>query len=801
MTTRFFPHQRRKSCQSHPRHNALVQRLSLAVLVTFLGLAASPVLAVGHDIATVTIPAGPLGQALDRFAQEANLTLSFTPNTVRGLQSSGVKGAHSIDQALSHLLAGTGLIARQSGSGYVVVPQPTQAGVELAPVTVLAARRASGVAPVDGYMATTSRSATATDTPLIETPRSVSVITRDQMRARGVENVEDAVAYTSGVSVGGYGFDPRYDQIQIRGFATSFNGNFLDGLRQPYDSWLALPNTLPYSLERIDVIKGPDSILFGQASPGGVVNRVTKRPNADADDEVRITAGNKDTQQAEFDVGGQLDDQGNVRYRLVGMARDAESDVEQIPDDASFLAPSISIRLDDDTSLTLLAQYQDRETGGSTGYYQDGANLTDFWGGDEDFDKYSQHQWQFGWEFEHRFNDSLSFSQHTRYQQLSAVNQYASPSGPSATDSSVLERTATGLYEDTKSVVTDNRLTGEFATGALEHTLSGGVDYSYLDYDLLYKGGSAPSIDRDDPDYHQHIPAPDVVYADTDGRAQRTGVYLIDQIELDRWRISAGLRRDWAEDVTRDAVSGNDTLDSQATTGQLGVLYAFDNGISPYLSYATSFEPQTGTDANGSHYEPSEGRQWEAGVKYQPPGRNLMLTAAAYQVEQTNVLTTDPDDQNYSVATGEQRVRGLELELVADLTDELSMTAAYAVNDPEVTRSNDGNEGKEPVSIPDQLASLWLDYDIDHGPLHGVGLSAGARYVGNTWDDAANTRENDSYTLVDAGAHYDFSGDLEGVRVGVDAHNLTDERYVVCESGYCYRGEGKSVLGSVSYRW
>ncbi|MCE3028745.1 TonB-dependent siderophore receptor [Salinicola sp. DM10] len=749
-------------------------------------------------VASVSIAAGPLNQALNRFAQATGLTLSYTPDLVDGLRSHGVTRVTSLDQALAALLDGTGLMAQRTDSGYLIVSAPTTQRTSLETLTVAATRIASGVAPVDGYVATSSRSTTKTDTPLIETPRSVSVITSDLIQARGARDIEDAVAYSAGVSVGNYGFDPRYDQIQVRGFATTTSGNFLDGLRQPYDGWLAAPNTLPYALERIDIVKGPDSVIFGQVSPGGVVNRVSKRPSAEADNEVRITAGNKDTREAAFDLGGTFDERGDIRYRLVGLARNADSDIEQIPDDASFIAPSLSLQLSDDTSLTLLAQYQDRETGGSPGYYQNGDELTDFWAGDADFDKASLHQWQVGWELEHHFNDALSFSQNTRYQSLSAINQYV---GTVASEGSVLQRSATGVYEDTRSVVTDNRLTGEFTTGALQHTLSGGIDYAYFDYDVLYTGGEAPPIDRDDPDYHQAIPRPSDVYSDIDGRTHRTGVYLLDQVALDRWRLSAGLRRDWSEDITRNRLSGSDTLATHATTGQLGVLYAFDNGVSPYLSYATSFEPQSGTDANGNHHAPSEGRQWEAGVKYQPPGRNLLLTAAVYQIEQTNVLTTDPDNRLYSVATGEQRIRGLELELTADLTRELSMTAAYTVNDPEITQDNDGNAGNTPVNVSKHLASLWLDYAIDHGALRGIGLSAGARYVGSSWSDAANTRKNDAYTLVDAGLHYDFSGELDGVRVGIDAHNLADRRYVVCESGYCYRGSGRSVLGSLSYHW
>ncbi|TBU92111.1 TonB-dependent siderophore receptor [Pseudomonas dryadis] len=746
--------------------------------------------------AAPSVPAGSLEQALSTFAERAGITLSYSPGVVRGLSSPGLAGGGSLEDGLAKLLGGSGLVAQKTASGYVVLPGKSDASLQLDATSIEAVATQSAFAPVTGYFASNASSATKSDKPVLETAQSISVVTAEQIADRKVNRIEDAVAYTAGVRVGGSGLDPRFDTIAVRGFATTESADFLDGLRQAGSGWLALPSLEAYSLERIEVLKGPASVLYGQISPGGMVNRVSKRPSLLARNQVEIQAGNYDHRQGQFDVGGKLDEAGDVLWRTVGIYRDAHYSIEQMDNDTRLLAPSLSWQIDPDTSLTLLAQYQERQTAGSPMLYQDGGHLTDIWQGDEYFDKLEQRKWSFGYEFEHAFNDTFSLQQNLRYGQLDTTNQYLDVG---AVTDGILARTTAGSYEDMSSLTTDTRLVSRFATGALQHTLVSGVDYAWVDTELLYATGEAPSLDLSAPDYHQRIQRPGNVLVDRDGLEHRAGLYLQDQIELDRWRLSAGLRRDWVHvryNGNQWGIDTNTKTSDSATTGQVGALYLFDNGLAPYASYATSFLPQSGNSFGGGRFEPTEGEQYEIGLKYQPPGSSTMLTASLYHLTQTHVQTRDPVNSGFFVQTGEQVSRGLELEAVSDLSDSLRMTASYSFNDAEVSKDSD-YQGKVPKNTPRHLASLWLDYRLPFG----LGLSGGARYTGSNYRDGDNTLKNQGYTLIDAGVRYDFGGGLDGVRLAVNARNLTDKRYVTCQDSFCYRGEARSLVTSLSYNW
>ncbi len=741
------------------------------------------------------VPGGALDQVLSLYAERAGITLSYSLERVRGLVSPGSTGAQSVEEGLARVLGGTGLVAEKTASGYVVRPVTADDSYQLQPVTVEAAPTQSAFAPVPGYFASHASTASKTDRAILETAQSISVVTAGQIADRKVDRVEDAVAYSAGVRTGGSGLDPRFDQINIRGFDTTMSADFLDGLRQPYNGWLSIYATEAFALERIEVLKGPASVLYGQISPGGMVNRVSKRPSLDARNRVEIQAGNHEHRQGQFDIGGKLDEEGDVLFRAVGVYRDAEYDIEQLNNDVRLLAPSLSWQIDADTRLTLLAQYQERETAASPMLYHDGNRLTDFWQGDEYFDKLDQRQWTLGYEFEHIINDTFSLQQNLRYGQLDTTNQYLQPNG--TISNGVMERYAVGVYEEMESVSSDTRLVSRFATGTLQHTLLSGWDYAWFDSSVLYASGPAPSIDIRAPDYHQPVSRPGNPLADQDNLTQRSGLYLQDQIELQRWRLSAGVRRDWVHVRNSDNLSdSNRRTSDSATTYQLGALYLFDNGLAPYASYAESFLPQSGSNANGP-LKPTEGTQYEIGLKYQPPGSSALFTASLYHLTQQNVSTRDPLDPLNTVQTGEQVSRGLELEAVADLSERLHLNASYSYNDPEVTRSNDGNEGKEPKDTPRHMAALWLDYNLPSG----LGFGAGARYTGSVYGNDMNTVKSDDYTLFDAGVHYDFAGELDGVRLAVNARNLTDKQYVNCQDGYCYRGEARSLITSLSYSW
>lgn len=749
------------------------------------------------------VPAGPLSAALRALAGQAGVALTFTPDQTDGRSSPGLHGQYSLGEAFAALLAAHDLQAvRQANGGYALRPVIRVSGGDeatLRPVLVSASTAQTATGPVDGYLATRALTASKTDTPVLETARSISVVTADQIRDRGALSVENAVAYTAGVQVAAWGDDPRFDQITIRGFETTTTADYRDGLRQPYAGWLSCFRTEPYGLERLEIVKGPNSVLFGQISPGGMINRVSKRPTRESIREVEIQAGSNNHYQLQADLGGQLGEGSDWSWRLTGLARNADSDTLGVNDDSLYIAPALTWQPSAATRVTFLAHAEHYETAGSPRPFQyPSGKLSRFWPGDVDFDGLKQDQFTLGYEAEHRFNDVLTLRQNLRYGQVDTDNQYTDASLD--VDGDTILRSAVGVYEKMHSLNVDTSLAANFTTGPLQHKLIAGIDYLELDSDVRYMSGPAPSISLSNPDHNQPIAKPTTVWSDLGISASQTGVYAQDQASLGNWRLSLGLRRDRAEQAQKDRLAGSTQRQTdRKTSGSVGLLYLVNDQLAPYVSYATSFTPQFGSNVGGSPYKPTVGKQVEAGIKYQPAGSKLLLTASVFNLVQQNALTRDLSDPAgiNKIQTGETRSRGVELEATGKLLERLELVAAYTRQDVEVTRSNDGNQGKQPVGLPEQLASLWARYRF----ASGLSLGLGARWTGKTWADGANTLRNDGYTQVDANLGYDIGRWLPGASVALKATNLTDEQYLMCHDGYCYRGRGRSLVASLNYRW
>lgn len=748
------------------------------------------------------IPAKPLAQALIDFGQQADFQVSFDPALTEGLSSSAVSGRLTPDVALRQLLSGLPVTATFSGTNTVTLNRvdADSSAMLLGPV-VVEGEGQTATGPVEGYVATRSGSAMKTDTPIIETPRSVSVVTADAISDRKTQTVEDSLRYVPGVQVNGYGNDPRFDQIKVRGFAVTSTADFRDGLRQTNTGWLSYFHTEPYALERIDVVKGPNSVLFGQSSPGGMVNRVTKRPTEETRGEVEVQLGTDEHRQGQFDLSGPVTEDETLLYRFVGVLRESESELMGVNNDVQFLAPSLTWKPTEKLTLTFLGEAQHYETAGSARPYQFASGeLSRFWAGDEDFDGLKQTQYTAGYEGRYEFNEVFALRQNFRYGTAETENQYLSSSLNS--DGHTFSRTTYGVYEDMDNISVDTAGEARFTTGEVKHTVMIGMDYSKIDANVEYAYGTGPSIDMLNPDYHQDVSRPGTILVDQSIDGHQLGFYANEQMEWGGWRFSGGLRHDKAEKETTNNLTGGVTDgENSATTGSAGLLYLFDSGFAPYASYATSFTPDFGTDANGDAFEPTEGEQYEIGLKYQPPGRDSIYTVSLYNLVQTNVKTRDPNNATNQVQTGEQRSRGLELEAAMKLNDNIDLVAGYSYIDAEITKNNDGNEGNVPIGVAEHMASVWGNYSFTSGTLAGLELGAGARYLGETYDDSANTNKNDAVTMFDARISYDLDMLAPGASIGVSASNLTDEEHITCESGYCYRGRGRVVIGSLTYRW
>lgn len=678
--------------------------------------------------------------------------------------------------------------------------------------------RANG--PVVGYVASQSASGTKTDTPILDTPQSISVVTKDQVIAQQAQNVSEALRYTPGVSVDTYSPNAFFDAVKIRGFDAP---RYLDGLRLPLDpgTQFAYPRIETYGLERIEVLKGPSSGLYGQSDPGGLLNMVSKRPQARPHYEVEGTFGSFDRFQGAFDIGGPIDKNGEFLYRIVGLGRKSDTQIDFQQDNKLFIAPSFTWRPNVDTTFTILSHYQKIDNKGYQQYVPGELSLFSpplgripysRYLGEPGIDGYKLEQASIGYAFEHRFNEYLQFRQNLRYMEVSNDLAGARVEGVFP-DLRTVARTMNYVVSTSKNIAIDNQIQADFATGWFRHKVLVGFDYLNIDSDSDYRSTLISPIDAYNPVYGTPVaPASSLPsFIDVSSKQRQAGIYVQDQIKFDRWTLSLTGRQDWArtENLSKGIypMAGLYQRSDSATTGRVGLNYLFDFGLSPYASYSTSFVPNSGISLTGVSFKPTTGESAEFGVKLKPANMNILLTAAVFDTRQKNILTADPTNPFFNIQTDEARVRGVELEARGNITRELEVIAGFSHLDPRVTKSIAGNTGKYLLNTALDQASLWAKYTWYDGPLAGLGLGGGVRYVGESYGDAANTFVVSPYTLLDATISYDLGymrPDLRGWKAQVNATNLTNRYYVAsCATSlvYCSLGAGRTVLGTLKYSW
>jgi len=678
--------------------------------------------------------------------------------------------------------------------------------------------RANG--PVVGYLANQSATGTKTDTPILTTPQSISVVTKDQIADQGAQNLVEALRYTPGVTLDTFGATTFFDSIKLRGFDAP---RYLDGLRLPLDpgTQFAYPRIETYGLERLEVLRGPSSGLYGQTDPGGLINMVSKRPTATPQHEIVGTFGSFERFQGAFDTSGPIDKNGEFLYRLVGLARSTDGQQDFVHENKVFIALSLTWRPTTDTSFTFLSHYQNIDNKGWQQYVPGGVSLLpnpyghvpySRYLGEPSADGFKLEQFSLGYAFEHRFDNNLQFRSNFRYFDVSQNLTGVRSEGLLADFRTAL-RSINYVNSASQNAALDNQIQADFATGPLIHKVLVGFDYQRQASTSDYKFSFIAPIDAFTPVYGAFLPPPSTLasFINTETTAKQAGLYAQDQVKLDRWTLTLTGREDWAEAETVSKGSfpaaGTYLQNDRASTGRVGLNYLFDFGLSPYANYSTSFVPISGTDQFGHVFRPTTGEGAEIGVKFKPVGSNLMLTAAFFETTQQNVLTADPTNIVFSVQTGEARVRGFEFEARGNVTRELEIVGGYSNYDPRVTRSNDGFVGNYLVNTALDQASLWAKYTWYDGPVAGLGIGGGVRHVGESFGDAANTILIPDYTLFDATVSFDFKylrPDLKGWSAQINATNLTNRYYVAsCVTGlaYCGLGAARTVLGTVKYAW
>lgn len=669
-------------------------------------------------------------------------------------------------------------------------------------------------APVEGYIAEHSRAATKSDVPIREVPQSISVVTRDNMNDRAVQSVSEAMLYSANVNAQRYGADVRSDYFTVRGFPADL---YLDGLRIPqiasqsggYSGFVVEP----YSLESVEILRGPSSALFGQSNVGGIVNMVSKQPQAEASHEIYLRGGSFERKEFGADITGPINNDPRFTYRLNGIFRDSNTSYDLGKNDRIAINPSFAWRPDADTSLVVSGGYLKDDMGqagviipayGSVLPNPTGQTISrEFSDGDPRNAIYKKEIGYAGYDFEHRFNDTFTLRQNFRYSHMKTDyrNLFTGVIPTKGWDGHTIPRTNYLAQPELDAIAFDTQLESRFDTGPVAHTLLVGFDQQWQRLDNYTASASGPTQDLFNPTYGQPL----AELSPTTRLLQKqyqTGIYVQDQIEAGKLRVTLGGRKDFVSIRSEQTAlaSGKTTdyeQDPDKFTGRVGVAYLFDSGLVPYALYSTSFLP-TLTLAD-TPLKPTTGTLKEVGVKYAPEGEDYTVTLSAFEAEQQNVVNRI---SGVYYQTDEVRVRGIELEGTARLWDRLNLTAALSFQDPEVSESQNPDQiGKLPYTVPKNQQSVFLSYDMPFpGNIEGnLVVGGGVRRIGKTAGDTLNTFYVPSYTLVDAFLRYDIGS----YRLQVNAFNLGDKKYVAgCNStSQCYYGQGRSIVATTSVRW
>lgn len=661
------------------------------------------------------------------------------------------------------------------------------------PIVLVTGQAETATGPVSGYLAKRSATATKTDTKLSETPQAVTIVTHDQIIDQGAGNLQDALNYAAGVRSNAYGIDSRNDGMLVRGVSPD---EYLDGVRKSMSYYTSTARTDPYTLERIEVLRGAAAMLYGQGGTGGVVNMVSKRPQAEAQHEIGVQYGSYQRKQMQGDFTGPLTEDGKWLYRIVAVKRDANTQVDYVPDDHALIAPSLTWKPNADTSLTLQALWQDDKTSSTSQFFPWSGILTsnpngkipaNRFIGEPSFDRYNTKRTTFGWTFETTLNADWKLRQNTRYSYTKNdyrslyADSFSLPGGYYADPigQSVVDRYASASLAQTKVFGADQSLEGNFVTGTVKHKVLLGIDY------LQYKQtGSAgyPLGTQIDVFYPVYTGFTFDDLAPLTGNTQKqTGVYVQDQLSLtSKLLLTVGLRHD----TVRNETEGSDTQKSSATTKRAGLMYLSDSGVSPYVSYSESFTP-VANSTQGQVFKPLRGEQWEAGIKYDPAGSRLSLNAAAYHWKEKNQLVAVTPV--LSVQLDSTQARGVELEARGQVVKGLDVIAQYNYIDLD----------EQLNGIPSQQTSVWAKYSFAVAGVTGLSVGAGVRHMNEFRDGNAPTMPD--VTLVDAM----FAWESTNWRIALNVNNLSNKTYVAtCLSrGDCWFGAKRNAVLSATYRW
>ncbi|MBT0676909.1 TonB-dependent siderophore receptor [Komagataeibacter oboediens] len=799
-----------------------------------------------------TIAAQPLRTALHQYLEQSGVQVAYPTAAAGNVRAAAVTGNLTPQEALSRLLAGTGLTWRATGPNSVTLAK-SAANITLGPIRVGGTvTHQNPTGPGVGYVATTTMSGTKTDTPITEIPNSIYVVTKQLMQDQQPQNVVEALRYTPGVyseSLGNYsngsGLDGTNSGIKQRGFSTT---SFVDGLA--LNSGSAGETAF---IDRIEAVNGPASVMYGQTNPGGMIGISLKKPTDVPLHQVSLGFGSWGRYEATADVSDKITKSGNLRYRVAAMGVTSGTQVDHIDYHRVGVLPSLTWDIDPKTSLTLLGMYM-YTPGNGTNYLQyptcgtliQDANCRriprNTFTGYKSWNEQGSKEAMFEYMFKHDFNKYISFSQTFRYENShSEQNDVYSRIG--ITNSEVGVR-PWSINSRSTTIGLDSRIYGKFSTGFLKHTWIVGSDFRQLEYmqNAFYDYTQTYTQNLYNPTMNTpvcvniHSAACEVYGSTGPYNYFQEGVYFQDQIKWKGLSVLLGGREDWVNynsnrysvnnDNAAHTITKSSLVDApepqHAFTWRAGLIYNTRFGLAPYFSYSTSFVPQAGsTDYLGKPFSPLTGKQMEAGLKYKVPNKDILLTASAFRIDEDHYLISDLEHSGFSSDVGKVRSQGFEVSANTNVTKDLRLVASYTYTDIRFAKTNQtaqrvdvyGNSygnavsetGKVVPQMPRNMFSVFADYTVPTSFAKGLGINLGMRYVGSTYVDNVESFKTPSYILFDIGAHYDFGQAipvLKGLKGQLAVSNLTNKYYVTsCDTSFCYTGQGRRLYGNLTYNW
>jgi iron complex outermembrane receptor protein len=656
----------------------------------------------------------------------------------------------------------------------------------------------------DGYRAPDASTATRTDTPLRDVPQSIQVVPQQVLKDQQVNTLNEALQNVSGVISTGANYS-QFNSFTIRGFeATDFGGNYLrNGLSDRFGG----RSTNFSNIERIEILRGPASVLFGGGSPGGTINIVTKQPLRDPFYSVEAAIGSYDFYRGAIDLSGPLDDSKTALYRLNASYEKAGSFVDFNDRENSYIAPTLSVAIGKNTTLTLDGEYNKINQSYFNGVPAVGTVLPNPNGkipsnrniGQPD-GVYSPEVVRVGYNLEHKFSEDWLLRNAFYYSHLYLRNRNSYFTASLDPDQRTIQRGVQDADDRYQTYDLSTNIMGKFSTGSIKHQLLFGVDLNRYDqYQSEYEGRTGTPLDLFAPNYRSD--RFEVIFSGNEATlTDSLGVYIQNQVAFaENFKLLLGGRFDIFEQTRTDRVSNTEQFQSgNAFSPRVGIVYQPIPPISLYASYSKSFTPTIGRAVDGEQFEPGRGTQYEVGVKADI-NDSLSATLAFFDLTRSNVVTNDPNNPGFSIQTGEQNSRGIELNFAGSILPGWNIIAGYAYTDARTTKDNSIPIDNRLNNVPEHSLSLWTTYELQKGDLKGFGFGLGLFYVGDRQGDLANTFTLPSYFRTDAAIFYK----RDKFRVALNIRNLFDVKYF--ESAYSdltvYPAEPLTLQGTVSWQF